>query len=391
MNDRDPSGYRRDYVTVSYRDEAAFVETYGFVGTSGMVMLEGIHMRPAERADTVVVMMHPASTLQLLPFPGALAAAGVPVLCAASRYPKNDTALIMEKVVADLGAWVRFARQSLGYEKVVLAGWSGGASLSLLYQAEAQDPQVTETPAGDPYDLKAAGLLPADGLVVIAAHRGRAHTLAEWIDPSVADETDPDRRVSDLDLYSSDNPNQPPYTAEFLETYRSAQLGRVQRITERVEEQLHDLKGAGGAEVERCFITHRTMADPRWLDPAVDPNDRKPRWCYLGQPETVNVGPVGLARFSTLRAWLSQWSIDHARADGQLCLARTNGPQLFVENSADDATPRSDMTGMFEASSSNDKSFHVIEGATHYYQDQPEQLAAAVSATVDWLDSHDLR
>ena len=63
-------------------------------------------------------------------------------------------------------------------------------------------------------------------------------------------------------------------------------------------------------------MTHRTMADPRWLDPAVDPNDRRPGWCYLGEPETVNVGPVGLARFSTLRSWLSQWSIDHARADG---------------------------------------------------------------------------
>lgn len=385
------SGHARDYVTVAYRDEAAFVETYGFVGSAGMVMLEGVHLRPPEPSSTVVVMMHPTSTLQLLPFPGALADAGVPVLCAASRYPKNDTALIMEKVVADLGAWVRYARDELGYERVVLAGWSGGASLSLLYQAEAQDPRITQTPAGDPYDLTSVELPVADGLIVIAAHRGRAHTLAEWIDPSVTDESDPDTRVVELDLYSADNPHRPPFEAGYLDEFRAAQLARVRRITARVEHQLGELMLRGGAEVERCFLTHRTMADPRWVDPTVDPNDRRPNWCYLGDPETVNVGPVGLARFSTLRAWLSQWSIDHARADGNACLARTSGPQLFVENSADDATPHADMAGMFEASSSEDKSFEVIDGATHYYQDQPEQLADAVGVTVGWLDAEQLR
>lgn len=391
MTTTEPTELRRDYVNVSYRDEAAFAETYGFVGTSGTVMLEGIHMHTGVPSDCVVVMMHPTTTLQLLPFPSSLAEAGIPVLCAASRYPKNDTALIMEKVVADMGAWVRFAHEDLGYDKVVLAGWSGGASLSLLYQAEAQDPSIIETPAGDPYDLTAAQLQPADGLVVIAAHRGRGNTLAEWIDPSVVDEANPDDRVVELDLYSPDNPNQPPYSDDFLGVYRAAQLERVRRITARVQEQLEALTRAGGAEVERCIMTHRTMADPRWLDPAVDPNDRRPGWCYLGEPATVNVGPVGLARFSTLRSWLSQWSIDHARADGVPCLARTTGPQLFVENSADDATPRSDVVSMFEASASADKTFHTVEGATHYYQDQPTQLAEAVSVTADWLTSRGFR
>jgi pimeloyl-ACP methyl ester carboxylesterase len=386
-----PEQIRRDYVTVSYKDTAAFTETYGFAGTSGMVTLEGVHMHDAAPADTVVVMMHPSSTLQLLPFPAGLAASGVHVLCAASRYPKNDTALIMEKVVADLGAWIDFAVGTLGYDKVVLAGWSGGASLSLLYQAEAQNPTITHTPAGDPYDLTAAGLRPADGLIVVAAHRGRAHTLAEWIDPSVTDETNPDERVVELDLYDPANPNQAPYSADYLAQYRSAQLARVRRISQWVEEQMDTLAKRGGAEVERCFVTHRTMADPRWLDPLVDPNDRRPAWCYLGQPEVVNVGPVGLGRFSTLRAWLSQWSIDHARADGIACLARTGGPQLFVENSADDAAPRSDMTSMYEASTSQDKTYHSIPGATHYYQDQPEQLAEAVATTVGWLDGQNLR
>jgi len=29
-------------------------------------------------------------------------------------------------------------------------GWSGGGALSLFYQAEAEDPRVTHTPAGEP-------------------------------------------------------------------------------------------------------------------------------------------------------------------------------------------------------------------------------------------------
>jgi hypothetical protein len=40
--------------------------------------------------------MHPSSTLQLMPMPAARADAGMAVICAASRYPKDDRALIME-------------------------------------------------------------------------------------------------------------------------------------------------------------------------------------------------------------------------------------------------------------------------------------------------------
>ena len=56
-------------------------------------------------------------------------------------------------MVLDLGAYVRHAKEKLGYQNVVLLGWSGGGSLSLFYQAEAENPTITETPAGDPVDL----------------------------------------------------------------------------------------------------------------------------------------------------------------------------------------------------------------------------------------------
>ena len=87
--------------------------------------------------------MHPATTLQLLPVPQALAKAGVHVLCAGSRFAKNDTPLIMEKVVLDLGAYIRHAKEKWGYEKILLCGWSGGGSLSLFYQSQAEKPSIT--------------------------------------------------------------------------------------------------------------------------------------------------------------------------------------------------------------------------------------------------------
>src|SRR5205085_11220980 len=126
---------------------------------------------------------------------------------------------------------------------------------------------------------------------------------------------DPEDRDVRLDIYSPDTPNQPPYSSDFVAEYRAAQLARMRRITARVKDTLESLRKRGGKEMERCFVTHRTMADLRYWDPAVDPNERRPRWCFSGEPETSNTGPIGVARFSSRRSWLSQWSIDDSRAD----------------------------------------------------------------------------
>ena len=113
-----------DWVHVQYQEGSRFTEVYGFAGTQGMVNCEGVRFTPRGKASkTLAVFMHPSSTLQLLPMPQALAKAGIHVLCAGSRFAKNDTPLIMEKVLLDLGAYVRHAKQAWGYEKILLCGW----------------------------------------------------------------------------------------------------------------------------------------------------------------------------------------------------------------------------------------------------------------------------
>ena len=377
----------RTPVTIVSRDPSAFKDTYG--GAVGLVATGATLIRPETPSDTVLVTMHPIGGTGGLPVMRLFAEAGVHVLAADSRYRGVDNALIMEKVALDLGAAVRHAREKLGYANVILLGWSGGGALSALYQAEAEPPDITHTPAGDHLSLANARLIPADGVILMAAHVSRHGTLTEWLDASILDEQDPDRRDPALDLYGE--AVRPPYDAGFLDRYRAAQEARNRRITAWVKDRLETLRRRGRPNDEFGFVVHGTMADPRWLDPAVDPNDRAPGVCYLGDPRVVNMSPIGLARFSTLRSWLSQWSLDDARADGPRCLSRVKAPVLVINNSADDACTPSHARRLYEAVAHGDRRFHEIAGATHYYQDQPELGAQAVGLVKAWLEDHGFR
>ena len=222
---------------VVFQEANPFKDTYA--GAEGIVFLELMQIVPDNvPSKRVIVFSHPIGGGAYLPMVTALARAGHHVVYANTRFRGNDTALVMEKCVVDLGAAIRYCRESLGYEEVVLGGWSGGGSLSLFYQSEAEQPSITETPAGDPVDLAAADLLPADGIMLLAAHISRAGTLTEWMDASILDESQPFDRDAELNLYAPDNPNQPPYCEEFLARYREAQIARNRRITAWVEQRL---------------------------------------------------------------------------------------------------------------------------------------------------------
>ncbi|MGE0737428.1 MAG: alpha/beta fold hydrolase [Alphaproteobacteria bacterium] len=373
-------------IILKFPEVPKFTETYGFVGTQGFVVLEGQRFVPRNHSsDTVFIFMHPSSTLQLLPMPESLANQGLHVICAGSRYPKNDSALIMEKVCFDLGQYVRWAREELGYKKIILVGWSGGGSLSLFYQSQAESPTITHTPAGDEYDLTKAKLQPADGIIFIAAHLSRAETVTEWMDPSVRNELNPDDRDLELDIYNANCPNKPPFKPEFVARFRAAQIARNRKITNWAQETLAYLKKKNDGEVERGFVVHRTMCDVRWIDPTVDPNGRKPNHCFLGEPRMANAAPAGLARYSSLRSWMSQWSYDLSQAKGTVSAARIHKtPVLQIENEADDAVPATHNPAIFKALATPEKELVSIKGATHYYLGQPEHLAQCMSTIFDW-------
>lgn len=374
----------REPYGLAYAEKAGFKDVYG--GAGGTVFVECMRIRPAEgNSKSVIVFSHPVGGGSFLPMVTALARAGLHVIYCNTRYRGNDSALIMEKCVSDLGACLKDIPGRFGYENVVLGGWSGGGSLSLFYQSQAENPTITHTPAGDPYDLTAMGLPPVQGIMLLAAHISRAVTLTEWMDPSILDEDKPFDRDPELNIYNPENPNKAPYSAEFVTRFRDAQIARNRRITARVKDQLAALKAAGEENMERCFTVQGTMADVRWTDPTQDPSDRRAYECYLGEPRVANDGPVGLARFTTLRAWLSQWSYDESRANGIKNAGEISCPVLVVNNTADLACTPSHARRLFDAVGHDDKEYVDIKGADHYYVEKPELVVQAVNTVKDWM------
>ena len=369
-----------------HADKSRLKEVYG--GPTGQVFVECMRVRPdVGESKTVILFSHPVGGGSFLPLVSALARAGRHVVYCNPRYRGNDTALIMEKCVLDLGACIADLKTRFGYEKVVLGGWSGGGSLSLFYQDQAQTPTITHTPAGDEVDIVGAGLQAADGVLLLAAHISRSVTMTEWLDPSILDETRPFERDVSLNLYDPAFPETAPYSPEFVQRFRQAQIDRNRRITAWAKAQLAELKAAGDPDAERCFVVQGTMSDVRWTDPTQDPSDRRPYACYLGDPKIVNDGPVGLGRFTTLRSWLSQWSYDESRANGVVNAGRISCPVLVVNNTADLACTPSHAQRLFDAVASADKSLVHIEGADHYYAERPDLLPRATAAIGEWLDA----
>src|SRR3954463_2755375 len=152
-----------------------------------------------------------------------MATRGVGFLGWNTRFRGFESSFLLDHALVDIGVGVRWLREVQGVESIVLLGNSGGGSLMAAYQAQAVDAHVTPLEGMRP----AAGLsdlLPADGFVASAAHPGRPDVLTAWMDGSVVDENDAIATDPELDLF--DARNGPPYTKNFLKSYRSAQVAR---------------------------------------------------------------------------------------------------------------------------------------------------------------------
>ncbi len=383
------SQYARIPLIITFQETSQYKDTYA--GEIGTVALTA-HLLKPENSDnkTAVVFMHPTGGGSYLPMLNSLARQGIDTVWCDSRYRGTDSALIMEKVLIDLGNCIKNLKERHGYEKIILGGWSGGGSLSLFYQSQAEKPSITETPAGDPIDLVSQNFIPADAVMLIAAHESRHRTFTEWLDGSVTDESNPENRTLELDIYDKNNLNQPKYSESFIEIYRKAQIARNRKITSWVQDKLSEFKKKGYENREYGFVVHRTMADPKWLDPSIDPNGRKPNWCFLGVPEVVNNSPIGLARYCSLRSWLSQWSYDYARGDGLSCARDISVPCLVIGNSDDDGITPSHTKNLFDSIGHSNKQLEWIEGANHYYFGQPEKSNESAKTCRRWLSEKGL-
>lgn len=358
---------------------------------SGVARLAGkvwaSHRRPDGGSRTALVVVHPSSNFLGHYLLEPLVARGVATVGMNTRYIANDSALIMENCVLDLGAGVKFLRE-MGYENIVLVGNSGGGGLISMYQKQAEDPSITATPAGDPPDLTKAGLSPADGLILLMAHPGRALVYTEWLDPAVRNEADPFDRDPELDMF--DEANGPPYLEDFLERYRAAQVERNRRITNWVRGQLDALPDrTNGAVDELPFVVHGTVADPRFLDLSIDPSDREVGTLW-GDPYRANFIPATLGHLTSHRSWLSQWSVDDSRSNGPRELPGVAAPVQVIYGTADQAAFPAHARSLYDAVTHDDKELVAIEGADHYFKGQPQLLEECCDHIMRWLEEHGL-
>ncbi len=307
-----------------------------------------------------------------------MATRGIGFLGWNTRFRGFESSFLLDHALVDIGVGVRWLREVQGIDTVVLLGNSGGGSLMAAYQSQAVEPNVTPLDGMRP----AAGLtelIPADGYVATAAHPGRPDVLTAWMDAAVVDENDPVATAADLDLFNEDNG--PPYSAEFIARYREAQTARNHAITEWAETELKRVRAAGFSD--RPFTVMRTWADPRMVDPGIEPTKRQPNLCYAGVPAKANRSAHGIAAACTLRNWLGMWSLRVAQTRAEPHLARIACPALVMNAEADTGVFPSDAERIYDALASTDKMRASID--TDHYFTTPGARSEQADTIARWI------
>ncbi len=203
------------------------------------------------------------------------------------------------------------------------------------------------------------------------------------MDASVVDEFDPVATDASLDPFNTENG--PPYSADFIVRYRAAQRARNQKITDWAKRELQRLHAAGISD--RVFPLSRTWADLRFMDPAIDPSERPCPACYAGNPAFANRSPFGIGRASTLRAWLSMWSLETSQCRGEPHFANITMPALVVQSLGDTGVFPSDARTIFGALAAPDKTLEFLPGA-HYFEDDPAHRDRVADLMAAWIAKH---
>lgn len=346
---------------------------------AGFHPCQGLFTRPVSGAPprTAFIATHYNVDFSEHYLAGPLARRGYGFLGWNTRFRGNEAFFLLEQALIDIGVGVRWLREHAGIERVVLLGNSGGGSLMAAYQSRAMYPGAERATGMPP---EAVTLLPGDAYVSLCAHRGRPEVLTDWLDPAVLDENDPVATDESLSMFNPDNG--PPFTAAFLDRYRAAQVARNHRITAWAESELERL-AAGGLR-ERAFIVARSWADPRFLDPDIDPSNRPPGRCYAGDPRQANLGPAGLGFVSTLRTWLSMWSLSRSQCRGAEHLPRIICPALVIQADADCGVFPSEARAIMDALGSVDKRLETVAG-DHYLLAPADARDTAADLIAGWV------
>jgi pimeloyl-ACP methyl ester carboxylesterase len=382
-----------EFVTL---DPSVRREIVDLAAADGFPVAAGVLYLPARGTPaTVVLAMHPRIDFFRHYLAPPVVAGGYAFMGAATRYLNNDSDALHERLLLDVAGTIA-ALRARGFQTVVLLGNSGGGSLFAFYLEQAgrmPAERLACAPSGDRAGLREADMPLADGLILLAAHLGEGRFLLDRLDPSVVDEANPTAVNPRLDMYDPANGYRPMeqgasrYSADFLAEFRAAQRARCERIDRQAlawcEEAAYFRRALaeGAARMtpaertlamrfalqRRYLLVYRTLADPRYLDPTLDPSPRPLGSIFsFGRDPVVGNYGEGLGRTMSARGWLSTWSGLRSNAALERTLPAVTVPTLAISALADTDIYPSECRRAFAASAAGDKTYVELEGADHY-------------------------
>ncbi len=376
----------------------------------------GILYRPAGvEPKTAVYLMHPRGEFTRHYVVPGLTARGYAVFGQNSRYLNNDTHMIHERLLFDIAAGMRYLKAA-GFERVILLGNSGGGSLLGFYQSQASraaGDRLKQAPGGEPIELTAEVMPEGDLYIAVAAHLGEGRFMLNVLDPSVTNEMDPTSIDPEWDMYNPANgygtwPRQSNYDRQWLAEYRKRQVERNRRLDNIAREYIAEhryfrgkLMKPGDLDAEeryfaqrrgrlgRYMVIYRTLANPAYLDPSIDPS-RRPLGSIFSPADPIigNYGPGGLARIMTPGAWLSTWSGLSSQADLPDTIREVTIPTLIVYADGDCDIFPAEQEELLEKSGAQDKQLRILPWADHYLNavgDEGKKLADPRERIIDLI------
>jgi hypothetical protein len=347
---------------------------------------------------------------------------GYAVLCVNGRSDNNEALDTWNELIPDAALGMKYLREEMKLDKVLLFAHSGGAPLLSFYQAVAETgPQLCQDPKRLLPCNEMKAVPKADGMVFFDAHPGTAINLLRSLDPSIVNEDDPKGVNAALDPFSEANGYNPKgmshYSDAFKQRYFKAQSDRMNKLIDSaVEKRKQILAGSYRLPDDDNFMIYRTNARLMDLDNSIGVTTVKPRK-LLKNDGTISEQIITTVKKPNLKLKESNYSFDGSKQltvlsflgtravrssdpmDNYDVTSNSNSTELSLQNirvpilimAAGAHYFLRDDEKMFEGAASPDKDYAVTEGAMHGIvpckpcETTPGQYSNSVKNTFDYM------